>query len=461
MTANCAATAVNALVTRHLAFNPHPLTKLPGEPYVYSKGSKREIAALYHEHLVEGAWRKGKSLRKQQQIEESIRYDHLRLHKIKAHVKTEVLLNKPKKARLIQAFVRPVDNYLVADMYKAYSAAFKEWSDIPREYFGMKVHLISACGMNPVEMGQIATAIANVRGARFVLDDVKNMDASVQDVHLDEQYDLYHLCDPLMESHARSTRNGWGSIQAGKTATVYYRVYATVKSGAQDTSSGQTTRRMDGIVRTFRAIGCLECTGLIFGDDVFIAVVFQVWPSLEVLFEAQASYGWETKTVIVDDICRVDFLASTFVPDVEGGYAMIPKPGRLLAKLFWTTKKVVQVNRASYIQQVAEAFIPRFAGFHFMTTWLNWHCRVPLRRTFKGLCIDHKIVPQHHCTLQWEMFVTRRYGLLMPTEEDIQEIRECKYPGAFILSGRWARSVVAFDLADPADRDPVTLNFDS
>lgn len=105
MTANCAATAVNALVTRHLAFNPHPLTKLPGEPYVYSKGSKREIAALYHEHLVEGAWRKGKSLRKQQQIEESIRYDHLRLHKIKAHVKTEVLLNKPKKARLIQAFV--------------------------------------------------------------------------------------------------------------------------------------------------------------------------------------------------------------------------------------------------------------------------------------------------------------------------------------------------------------------
>jgi hypothetical protein len=362
----------------------------------------------------------------------------------------------PKKGRLIQAYVRPIDNYIVADMYRAYSAAFALWTEVPREFFGMKVHLLSACGMNPVAIGRIASKIAKLHQAKFLLDDVSNMDASVQNPHLDCQYDLYSRCDPLMEAHARATRDCHGSVKSARTATVYYRVKATVKSGSPDTSSGPTTRRMDGIVRTLRSLGCLACHGLVFGDDVFIALVFAQWPSMELFYQAQASYGWATKSVVVDDMCKVDFLASAFVPDVEGGYAMVPKPGRLLAKLFWTTKKVVPVNRGSYIKQIAEAFLPRYVGFKFMTEWLLWHCRVPVRRQF-NLQLEHKIVPQHHCKLQWENFVARRYGLLMPDQQDIDEIRACKYPGTYVLTSFWARQVVAYDVADPADRDPLTL----
>jgi len=305
----------------------------------------------------------------------------------------------------------------------------------------------------------VTTMLAEYSGPNtwMLIDDVSNMDASVAAVHLYAQYDLYDQLDPLLAQHARATQNSYGVMKSAGTATVYYRVRATVKSGAQDTSSGQTTRRLDGLVRTFQTLGVTHMVGLVFGDDLWLLFKRATPPLLKDIYDAQALYGFATKAVYCQDVCQTDFLASSFVPDVEGGYAMVPLIGRLLAKLFWTTKAVPQRQWGSYVSQVASAFLPRFVGFRFMEAWLLWHVHMPVNQEYKDAVPDRKVVPAHHCALRWEDFIFRRYGLSLPSESDIAQIHQCRYGYTYVLSNEWARHVMQHDLADPADRTPILM----
>jgi len=452
--ANCVSNAVNALATRHLAAFHHPIEALPNPPYIYSTCVAREMGAYYDQALRQGSWRTGKTLVKQRQVEESIAMDFPNYSRVKAHIKTEVVLTWPKKARLIQAFVRLRDNYEFADQYRAFTAALVEWTHIPRVYFGTKVDLRSACGLNHEAIAKQVSAWLEEypQAARTIfVDDLTNMDGSVQNAHLQPHYELYSALDPLLAMHSRASHLFKGTITA-QESTVFYKGEATVQSGAQDTSSGQTCRRIDTFVRCLYGTGVTHIIGFAFGDDLWV-IMGGVVPPLEQMAQLQAKCGWKAKGMYVGRPEQSDFLGCTFVPDEAGGYAMLPMIGRLLTKLFWTWRVVPPRRQASYIRQVAEGFYPRFQSLRFMASYLQHHMAVPEDKPFFWARPPAQDV--HPVKLCWPEFFHNRYCLGMPPESLIQLIQALPKASSALVSDPWAESVIEYDLADPAERQNI------
>lgn len=452
MVANCVHNVVNALALRHLPDFKFPITHLPGTPYIYNPKVYLELADLFHTAYRLGAWRAGKSAARQAQIQDSLDWDRPRLNAALSHIKTQIEISMPKKARLIQAFHRPADNYSCADLYRAYSEALVHWSAVPRTHLGMYVHVRSACGLNHQDIAnQINLWLDELASTPYaiLMDDVSNMDGSIQVPHLTLQVQLYQALDARMAHDLQSSIRYRGLVRT-KQATVTYTAVGTVRSGAQDTSSGQTTRRMDMFVRVCASLGVTQVRAFVFGDDILGFIVHP--PETPAAFDrAHESMGLQCRANMVYDLCKADFLACTFVPTNQGGYVMVPKPGRLLAKLFWTWRDVPPRRRHDYIAQVASAFLTRYHGFDFMVAWLTWHVNhVPDLRWHGDLPLFQPCDP---VSCDWQAFVARRYGLPMPPQELVQYIRSIPPGGVAILASDWTRAVIEFDLADPVERN--------
>lgn len=452
MVDNCVTNMLNALETRHLAAYAFPVKSLPNPPYMYTTLVAQELKSLYAHHFTVGAWRKGKTLIKQGQIEDSVAHDPLAIHWVKSHIKTETVAKRPTKARVIQAFLHLRDNYEFADEYRAFTEAFTEFTSIPRVYFGTRVHLRSACGLAHNQIAaQITEWVAQHPRARMFMDDVSNMDGSVQAAHLEPHYDLYEQIDANLAWHARKSFRFKGlMVSRDQESTIVYSGTATVKSGAQDTSSGQTTRRADSFVRCLYGTGVTAIVGFVFGDDLWVLLEGSV-PHPDEMYRLQSLCGWKTKGCYVNSIEETDFLACAFVPDVVGGYAMVPQPGRLLAKLFWTHRRIPPRRLTSYRKQVAEAFLPRYRGFRFMEAWLAHHMKgvVDLRCR---LDFEHKIQPAHPHPLDWRTFLFRRYGLGLPPEVEVKALHRMPEGQTALVYSEWVNAVMMHDLADPAER---------
>lgn len=441
--ANCVGNVQNALYTRHLAPFLHPIPALPNPPYLYSSEAKSQLRERFA--ITCDAWMRRKTLRQRELILQSIAVDNPQPHFVKSHIKTEICLKMPTKARLIQASRTQRDSYEFADLYRAFTEALVEWSTIPRMYFGTKVHLRSACGLNRDQISEQVSDWVATYGMAFTIfiDDVKNMDGNVQGPHLQEQYSLYDELDPCLAAHARAAQEFWGVVYL-KESTVRYKGKDTVKSGAQDTSSGQTARRLDCFIRCLYGSGVTLVAGFVFGDDLWV-MMQGVLPTVEQMAVLQQACGWATKGVYVKSIEQSDFLASSFVPRASGGYAMRPLLGRMLAKLFWTWRTIPKARQGSYVHQVAEAFLPLFSGFDFMTMWLMWHMQVTVKKPFHWK--EGWFLPQAADCI-WDEFVARRYGLEMPDRLQLPDHHNV----VALIYHPWAESVMRYDLADPQER---------
>lgn len=443
MVANCVGNVLNALYTRHLVQFPHPIVTLPNPPYVYSDEGKVGIKANYD--IVPDAWQRRKTLLQRERILASIALDRSRANWVKSHIKTEIALTRPKKARLIQASLTQRGNYEFADEYRAFTEAMVHWSAIPRMYFGTFVHLRSACGLNRDAIAEQVTEWIECYGggATYFIDDVSNMDGSVQKAHLDPHYELYEFLDPVLAQHARASFKFKGLVPVRETL-VMYTGCATVKSGAQDTSSGQTTRRLDCFVRCLYGSGVTHIIGFVFGDDLWV-ILRGCLPTLVAMAQLQATCGWATKGVYVKTVEQADFLASAFVPLRIGGYAMRPLIGRLLAKLFWTWRVIPPLRCGSYVHQVAEAFRPLYQGLRFVTMWLDWHLRIPQRKSF--VWRDAPSMPLA-APCDWPAFIANRYGLEMPGDFAYP----ANHQDVVLMYHPWADAVMRYDLTDPQER---------
>lgn len=463
--ASCVSNIVNALTTRHISAFLFPIETLPNPPYVYTHAHREQMADIFHRSYQPGAWRTGKSLNKQRMIQTSLDNDLAKTNKVISHLKCNAVSSlKPAKARLIQAFVTLRDSYEFADEYRAFTHAITEWTRVPRQYFGMHVHLRSACGLSHAEIAQQITKWVGRAGRKpkFFIDDISNMDGNVQNAHLIPHYWLYDGFSANLAKHARASHDFIGYVRAKVPAgsqTVIYGCSATVKSGAQDTSSGQTTRRIDTFVRCLYGSGVTSIIGFVFGDDIWIIIEGQL-PPIEFLNQLQQRCGWKTKGIYLDHIERTDFLACHFVPDIFGGYAMIPMLGRQLSKLFWTWRTIPKSRVRSYVYQVAEALAPRYTGLKFMEAWFRWHmAHVPGSKQFYGE-LDYKLrmpQPAHPHKLDWATFLLRRYNLPLPPLADFAIFNQIKYNQTAVVYTPWTAAVMKFDLADPTDRPNTFL----
>lgn len=449
VTSNCIHNAVNALALRHLVQFAYPITELPGEPYLYRPSVYEELKRDFHACYREGAWRTGKSLRRQAVIQDSLDWDEPREDRANSHIKTSIEVQVPTKSRLIQAFHRPADNYALADLHRAYTDAFVRWTSVPRTFGDMYVHVRSACGLNHQHIAEQITEwvreLANQQ-YRIFMDDVTNMDGSIQEAHFRPHLDLYQALDPRLARELRAGLRYKGFIRT-RQGVVNYMAYCTVRSGAQDTSSGQTSRRLDMFVRACRSLGVRQVRAFVFGDDIIAFLVGG--PSDPKLYDAQhALMGLKCRACFVEELEQADFLSCAFVPDVAGGYAMLPKLGRLLAKLFWTWRDIPPRRLGSYLHQVAEAFLPRFQSFELMAVWLSRHMHRQ-DRPWTGDAV--RIQAPHPHLLDWPTFLSKRYSLPLPVE--LTAFLGTLPPGTIgIIEHPWSRAVLEYDLADPGAR---------
>lgn len=454
---NCAPNVLNALYTRHLADFPSPITALPSDPpYLYTPSMYVHFQAAFHEHYQDDSWKTNKSVRRVEQIEESCALDEYSPSLISSHIKTEIAPTMPKKARLIQAFVRPVDNYIVADHYRAFSHALVTVTSVPRWHLGMYTHVRSACGLNRRDITlQIAEWLseAPLGPNTIFIDDVSNMDGSVQMPHLWAQQELYEHLSSAMADHHLATFRYRGTVMQSRMAdadgSISYVARGRVKSGAQDTSSGQTTRRIDGIVRCFAGLGVRAIRGFVFGDDVWI-LVEGTPPPLDLVATTQAAYGWRTKGCYCSDLESSQFLSCGFA-HTDCSIHMFPLIGRQLAKLFWTWRNIPnQHRRVRYVNAIAESFMPVYQGFPFLLEWLRWHIR-PLgdRRQY---AVPDRVTPNHpDSPVHWREHVWHRYGLPMPPAADFAAIHSARKDQVHLLYSEWAQAVMLRDLTDPGE----------
>lgn len=455
---NCVSNCVNALITRHLAKYPCGPLSFSFDRYIYRPSAALQMAELYHQLYEYESWHKGKTLVRRRVIQESLDYDDPQPSRIKAHIKTEVVLKRPTKARVIQAFVNYVDNYEFADEYRAYTEALVQWTSVPRPWRGMLIHLRSACGLNHT---QIATQVSEwlseypLGQYHLFIDDISNMDGAVQPAHLDLQVQLYSYFSERLADHARSTIKFKGSIHGRRDeGSVAYWGNGTVKSGSQDTSSGQTARRIDTFVQSAYELGVTAVVGFAFGDDLWVLVGPQR-PTPEAWYAAQLRQGWKTKGLYVSSPETSDFLACTFAPKKTGGYAMVPMPGRIFAKLMWTWREVVDSTRGSYCHQVAEMFLKRYLGFDLMVTFLRWHMTLPKGRDVYIPKLEYKAQDGDGREVDWEVFLMERYNLGLPPRESEALVRSVPHTHTALLFDPWVDAVMRYDLSDPCDRVAV------
>lgn len=446
---NCTCNVVNALATRHLVEFKH-IYSYTGEHYIYTCAVREALAGLFWAFVETESWHQGKTQARISLIQDSLDQDHPKPQRTLGHIKTDVNPLRPTKARMIQAFHRPVDNYQYADAYRAFTAALTEWTRVPRVFRNLQLHIRSACGMNHAQMAAQVTAWYrefSLTPLHILVDDVSNMDGSIQLPHLDLQTWLYAGMDPAMSAHHARTVKFSGVVR-GRSGNICYKGHGTVKSGAQDTSSGQTCRRIDSLVIVLEELGIRRAAGFVFGDDV---LVFVDRPMDPVAYAAlQARMGLAVKYAMVDALERADFLSCTFMPDRDGSYAMLPKPGRLLAKLFWTWRVVPEARRGSYLREVAQGFNGRFSGCTFLETWLAWHLRHPVRRNMV-LPLKPK-QPIHPTPILWPDFFATRYGLPMPPDDLTALVAAVPHGDTAIIRHWWTEAVQEFDLSDPSER---------
>jgi len=413
------------------------------------------LAEIYHQAIIVGSWRTGKTQVRQRSIQESLDYDNPEPAKVKGHIKTEVQVKKPTKARLIQAFHQFIDNYEFADEYRAFTHALVVWTAEPHTWKGMTVHLRSACGLNHEQIAAQVTdwLIQYPLGEyHLFIDDVSNMDASVQPTHLHQQVRLYNYLDPRLGSHLASTIVFKGSVRGrGDEGVVIYWGNGTVKSGAQDTSSGQTTRRIDSFVASAKLLGVTTVVGFAFGDDLWV-LLGPKRPTEQEWYQAQLTEGWKTKGVYVETPEKSDFLACTFALDRRGEYAMFPLPGRIFAKLFWTWREGEARVRASYIHQVAEVFQERYRGFDLMEAFLAWHCQLPKGRHIKLPELMYKRQAPHGECVDWVSFFMERYELGPPPRVSEDAIKAVDPTHTALIYDPWVDAVMRYNLSDPVDR---------
>jgi hypothetical protein len=456
----CLGTVLSALKHRHLAPPAYPLDSLEGPSWVAANRSA--LRGLFDcATLTLGEWRRGKPGHKLRLIDQSAREDPPDF-RITAHVKPEISLKRPTKARLIQGYHNLGISYRDADRYKALHHALMGLFGLPSHADNLLFTAFPALGRTPDELAAVMDSWQG-RGL-FYESDGSNWDANIQPVHMRRKLAFYSDLDPELARHAAPWCGDCrGSALAGfnpDKVKVDYTVRATVKSGAQDTSTGNTYLRLELFYLACHRAGLPWAEVMAMGDDLLALVPHGT--SRDSLIAAERSTGVNAKAAMFDDPACTSFLSATFAPTYSGRHAFLPLPGRLLTKLFWTHKGVTPKLRGAYCKAVAAPFLPLFQGNQFLRTWLLWHtrlpgCGVPLPADLLpyrgGVYVDDGGGGVDHSrgsgTVVWPDFWCRRYLQPLPSQASIEEVAGLDPGSSWVVHNDELLPVILNDLADP------------
>lgn len=284
--------------------------------------------------------------------------------RLQADVKRECLSNLPTKARLIQYYFNMRTQAEYGPQFYAMQKAFGDV--FVSRPLGPYADLTFASGMNSTAISEWARACV-ARGARCYYErDGKCWDATMNLRHAAARIAAYSILDPALAEFARQCVTARGVIR-GADDCIKYEIEGTVKSGHNDTTSGNSF--INGVIAShvFHAM-CVRCSILVAGDDLLVACYDDF--DINDAMSREAAFGIKPEARKFTSLFDTSFISGIFAYAGERIF-FIPRPGKLLAKLFWTVNPPSVRNSRAYQRGVARGLLPSCGSIPIVRSFLR------------------------------------------------------------------------------------------
>ncbi len=377
----CPCNLHNALCNRHLKVQPVMTGDLQAA-YDYFDGDRQLLKYRYDEILpnIRRDWMSKWSKSKRESIMKSLMSDPYLFDQLAPFVKREISVSDdnspPSKARAIQGYKNMVSQYVTA---RAITAAQKAFARV----YGVKprrdIDVCFASGLSSKSLGDWMTESERLYGKCWFYErDGKNWDATMNEHHFAlKMHVLSMMVDE--ENTLTAVRAGYkcrATARFGKFGEkrISYSVEGTVKSGHNDTSLGNSIVNAGIAIAAMRKLG-LKGRILVMGDDLLVALPNDF--DADSLAEAERELGINPEYRKFDSPYDVTFISQMWYPTgrPDHMYFTGPKPGRILSKLFWTTKPPAQKHCDKWVHSVCQGLLPTCGSIPVLRAWLLKHDR--------------------------------------------------------------------------------------
>lgn len=440
---SCLCNAVNALVKRHgvpppkaTADFPLPTNVCDAIYYAYSQNND----------LFE-VWELKQPLRRAIATAKSIYADTIQPSRNKSFIKREVLEELKDKGRLIQAYPnRNTSDCYAREFYvwqKALNMVFS--LDEPFEVFP-GVRATFASGANADDIGRwMDLAVASIPKHYLVEMDGKSWDATMQRIHHELKTSSMRRCCPELANFVDLGFATQGVVIGG-TGKLKYTLHGTVKSGHNDTTSGNSLVNMMIWSYVFHRLG-VKAYIIVAGDDML--AVCDSDPGAGRIIGVASEYGIRPAGRVFSDVMDCTFISGCWLPDTTGKYWFIPILGRLLRRLWWTTNPPSYRKISDYRYSVCMGLFTTCANLPMYRELLSAgvpkaslipidkHAYTPFVTSMPGNVVGSMLV---------------KYGISHDQMREFCEFLAAAPQGPSYRSHPVADIIIARDLADIGDR---------
>lgn len=386
----CAHNLMHACALRHLAVQPPSPPPDAFDWFLQAVNAPGGLVDRYHSEME--PWRFSSVLewmaRWPRSKSEAIFSSITRGHKyapsvVRLFIKTEVTpvlwlshgfpSAHPVKPRMIQAYAN-----LATQASRSYEVASVQAKlfHIRRFSVGDHIDCTVACGMTPIDVAAWCCEVERDLPNGFWLElDASSFDATIQRVHYELKMAVYRalgVTNPTLDFLAAGFRVRGVSITAlgGRVET---RTNGTVKSGHADTTLGNSIINSAVICSALHDAGCRAAV-IVAGDDALVRFTCDVRCARMVAGEVcdrVAFRGLKPKAALHQVIERASFISLCFFRSACGSLVASPKPGKQLAKLFWSIRALSERERAGYLRCVCDGMLVLCPDIPVLSPWLR------------------------------------------------------------------------------------------
>jgi hypothetical protein len=296
----------------------------------------------------------------------------------------------------------------------------------------------------------MSDVLTEMPGCWFYERDGKNWDAT-QGV---EHYRLKRRCYELLDATALSILDRSFKVSgAARTAEgmLVYSLDGTMKSGHADTTVGNSIVNMLVTYQALLDCGIHEAEIIVAGDDCLVVIPHDF--DEVALRNAEANCGIVPESRKFRDVADVSFISGIWCNNQPGLLAFVPKPGRLLARLFWSVNPPGVKRLADFRHSIVAGLKRTCGGMPVIGAFLDAN-DVPggnIVETGKkyGLLYKSDVVYDKPTILAW---FCQRYGVSEGDVEDAERTLRGVAGRLGVVKHGILDRICEVDLADLPDR---------
>jgi hypothetical protein len=388
---------------------------------------------------------------KQAMLRKSSDMDLIRPGRVDFMVKRECNHALPSKARGIQMYINLATQARFGpEFYCLQKAVGKVFM---RKRLPGGVRVTFASGMNSVTLGEwMSNVLLDYDTPMFYERDGKNWDSTMQMHHHLLKTTLYEVAGTSFVEFVDACFRVRGVGRFGGSRfednRLEYTLVGTVKSGHNDTTLGNSIVNAGIAYEVMRRMG-LRGDIIVAGDDLLCVIDGD--------FDADEFARLERELGIIPEYRKfssyqdVSFISGLWVRSAHATLVFVPKPGRLLARLFWTCSPPTPALTPSFIHSVVSGLLPTCSGLPVVGAFLRAHDveaeLMVLGRDFSAtnphIGYDREVIR--------DAFVAR-YGLTYDEIDRLELKYSSRVDGPRLVVDLGLEKIMAVDLAELHDR---------